>query len=48
MEDVRKRINHKLVNHNDKFQKLATSPLFIYRGIIDDESVGVKMIKLEV
>lgn len=48
MEDVRKRINYKLVNDENKLDKLAASPLFIDRDIISDEIVGVKMIKSEV
>ena len=48
MEDVRKRINYKLVNDENKLEKLASSPLFLDRDIIDEEIVGVKMMKAEV
>ena len=48
MEDVRKRMNYKLVNDENKLEKLASSPLFLDRDIIDEEIVGVKMMKPEV
>ena len=48
MEDVRKRMNYKLVNDEAKLEKLVSSPLFLDRDIIDKEIVGVKMIKEEV
>ena len=48
MEDVRKRMNYKLVNDEHKLEKLVASPLFLDRDIIDEEIVGVKMIKSEV
>jgi ssDNA-binding Zn-finger/Zn-ribbon topoisomerase 1 len=48
MEDVRKRVNYKLVNDDQKYHKLVSSPLFIDRDIIDEDLIGVKMIKSEV
>ena len=48
MEDVRKRMNYKLVVDEQKYHKLTSSPLFIDRDIIDEDLVGVKMIKSEV
>ena len=48
MEDTRKRINYKLVTDEDKMEKLISSPLFIDRDIIDEDIIGIKMIKAEV
>ena len=48
MEDVRKRMNYKLVNDVNKMNKLISSPLFIDRDIIDEDIVGVKMVKSEI
>lgn len=48
MEDVRKRMDYKLVNDDRKLEKLIASPLFYDRDIIDDDFVGVKMVKAEV
>ena len=48
MEDVRKRINYKLVNDANKLEKLVSSPLFVDRDIIDEDLVGVKVFKSEV
>ena len=48
MEDVRKRINYKLVTDEDKFQKLARSPFFHDRDIITEDLVGVHMLKPKV
>ena len=48
MEDVRKRIDYKLVSDEAKMQKLGASPLFIDRDIINEHITGVKMIKSEV
>ena len=43
IEDVRKRSKYHLITDDTKFQKLASSPLFVDRDIITDEIVGVKM-----
>ncbi len=48
MEDVRKRINYKLVTDEDKFEKLARSPFFHDREIITEDIVGVHMLKPKV
>ena len=48
MEDVRKRINYKLVSDEDKFMKLARSPFFHDRDIITEDLVGVHMLKPKV
>ena len=48
MEDVRKRINYKLVTDEDKFVKLARSPFFHDRDIITNDIVGVHMWKSKV
>ena len=49
MEDVRKRINYKLVHcDTDKFDKLMTSPLIVDRDPIVGTLSGVKMVKHEV
>ena len=48
MEDVRKRINYKLVTDEDKFIKLANSPFFHDRDIISDDITGVHMLKSKV
>ena len=45
MEDVRKRINYKLVTDEDKFIKLASSPFFHDRDIITEDITGVHMLK---
>ena len=47
MEDVRKRMDYKLVNNINKIDKLVSSPLFLDRDIIDEDIVGVKMFKSE-
>ena len=48
MEDVRKRMNYKLVTDEDKFVKLANSPLFHDRDLITEDIVGVHMLKPKV
>ena len=48
MEDVRKRITYKLVTDEDKFIKLAHSPLFHDRDLITEDIVGVHMLKTKV
>ena len=49
MEDVRKRINYKLMNcEDDKFDKAISSPLYIDRDIIHGNFTGVKLMKHEV
>ena len=48
MEDVRKRINYKLVTDEHKLYKLACSPLFHDRDIITQDIVGVHMLKAKV
>ena len=48
MEDVRKRLNYKLVTDEDKFEKLARSPFFHDRDIITEDIVGVHMLKSKV
>ena len=48
MEDVRKYINYKLVTDEDKFNKLARSPLFHDRDIITNDIVGVHMLNTKV
>jgi hypothetical protein len=48
MEDTRKRINYKLVTDEDKFNKLAYSPFFYDRDIINEDIVGVHMLKPKV
>ena len=48
MEDVRKRINYKLVADPNKFEKLASSPLFVDRDIITENLTGVHMMKPKV
>jgi len=48
MEDVRKRINYKLVTDENKFDKMAASPFFHDRDIITEEIVGVHMLKPKV
>ena len=48
MEDVRKRINYKLVTDEAKFMKLSSSPFFHDRDIITEEIVGVHMLKPKV
>ena len=48
MEDVRKRLNYKLVTDEDKFVKLARSPFFYDRDIITEDIVGVHMLKKKV
>ena len=48
MEDVRKRINYKLITDEDKFTKLARSPFFHDRDIITENLVGVHMLKSKV
>ena len=48
MEDVRKRIQYKLVTDENKFIKLSKSPLFHDRDIITKDIVGVHMIKNKV
>ena len=45
MEDVRKHGNYKLVTDVNTFQRLASSPLFIDRDIINEDIVGVKLYK---
>ena len=48
MEDVRKRINYKLVTDDYKVDKLARSPLFYDRDIITEDITGVHMLKAKV
>ena len=48
MEDVRKRMDYKLVTDEDKFIKLANSPLFHDRDLITEDIVGVHMLKPKV
>lgn len=48
MEDVRKRMDYKLVNNTTTLDKLISSPLFLDRDIINEDIVGVKMMKSEV
>ena len=48
MEDVRKRINYKLVTDNDKFEKMVSSPFFNDRDIITKDITGVHMLKPKV
>ena len=48
MEDVRKRMNYKLITDATAFQKLVASPLFLERDIISEDVVGVKMMKPKV
>ena len=48
MEDVRKRINYKLVNNEDKITKLIANPFFHSRDIINEHIVGVHMLKPKV
>ena len=45
MEDVRKRIDYRLVTDPEKIQRLGWSPLFLDRDIIDQEITGVKLFK---
>ena len=48
MEDVRKRINYKLITDEVKFEKLARSPFFYDRDIITENLVGVHLLKPKV
>ena len=48
MEDVRKRISYKLVTDVDKLLNLTNNPLFHDRDIINEDIVGVHMIKPKV
>ena len=48
MEDVRKRINYRVVSDEDQFEKLARSPFFHDRDIITEDLVGVHMLKSKV
>ena len=48
MEDVRKRINYKLVTDEEKLIKLANSPFFHDRDLITNDIVGVHMMKSKV
>ena len=48
MEDVRKRISYKLVTDADKLLNLTNNPLFHDRDIINEDIVGVHMIKPKV
>ena len=48
MEDVRKRINYKLVSDEEKMTKLISSPFFHSRDIISEDIVGVHMLKPKV
>lgn len=48
MEDVRKRINYKLVTDEEKLIKLISSPFFNTRDIITEDIVGVHMFKPKV
>ncbi len=48
MEDVRKRMDYKLVNGEARMLKLINSPLFVDRDIITEDCVGVKMSKPKV
>ena len=48
MEDVRKRINYKLVTDENMMTKLLCSPLFHDRDIITEDLVGVHMLKPKV
>ena len=48
MEDVRKRIDYKLVTSEEKLDKLLSSPLFLDRDIFSESVVGVHMFKAKV
>ena len=48
MEDVRKRIDYKLITDVDKFDKLVTDPFFHDRTEITEDLTGVKMLKNKV
>ena len=48
MENTRRRINYKLVTDENKFDKLARSPLFHDRDVITEDIVGVHMLKNKV
>ena len=48
MEDVRKRIDYKLVTDVHRFQSLVRNPLFHDRDIISEDIVGVRMMKNKV
>jgi len=48
MEDVRKRINYKLITDEEKFIKLSNSPFFHDRDLITEDIVGVHMRKNKV
>ena len=48
MEDVRKRIDYKLVTDTEQLLKLTNNPLFHDRDIINEDIVGVHMIKPKV
>ena len=48
MEDVRKRMNYKLITDENKLTKLISSPYFNSRDIINEEIVGVHMLKSKV
>lgn len=48
MEDTRKRICYKLVNNEAKLLKLISSPYFNARDIINEDIVGVHMLKSKV
>jgi hypothetical protein len=48
MEDVRHRIDYKLLTRWDKVERLVESPLFLDRDIFSDTVVGVHMFKSKV
>jgi hypothetical protein len=48
MEDVRKRMDYKLIHSREEFDKLQVKPLFHSRDIITDDLIGVKMLKVNV
>ena len=48
MEDVRKRIDYKLETELSQYKKLVMSPRFHCRDIINEDIMGVKMLKVEV
>ena len=45
MEDVRKRIDFRLITSFDRLEKLTSSPLFVDNTIFSDSVVGVHMFK---
>ena len=48
LENVRKRIKYELITDKDRFRKLASSPFFHDRDIINDDVVGVHMLRANV